>query len=352
MSVDLNNRAAVTALDPKEMLRLTDEFGAQCAKALSISRTVAAPALTGKPGLVVLSGLGGSAAGGDFVRALFEDQGSSPFLVNRDYHMPKFVGKGDVVFCASYSGNTEETLSAYADAKAAGATILVVTSGGKLKALAEADGFTVVTVPGGQPPRTALGFMLIPVIDLCVRMGLLPEQPFDAAFALLESCRSHWTVEGADSAAKDLAIALHGKLGILYGLGGWQALIANRWRCQINENSKNLAFFNAYPELCHNEILGWVIADKQGVEKYVVVTLSDGTESAKMKTRAAVTQRLVGSTATFFKVTALGSTLLEKLLSLTFFGDYVSIYLAALNQVDPENIDSINILKEELSKVS
>ncbi|HEY0867878.1 MAG TPA: bifunctional phosphoglucose/phosphomannose isomerase, partial [Fimbriimonas sp.] len=341
----------VTAIDPKGMLKYTDEFPKQCREALALARQVEAPTLSNRPNLVLLTGLGGSAAGGDFVRALFEEQAATPFLVNRDYHLPKYVGLGDVVFCCSYSGNTEETLSAYEDAKKAGAKIICVTSGGKLKEKADEDGNPVIQVPGGQPPRTALGYLLIPVVDMCVRLKVLPEQPFQEAFDALDAGVSAWSVEGTDAQPKEIAQALYGKLGILYGLGSWQGLIANRWRGQINENAKNLCFHNAFPELNHNEILGWVGAGKQGVGKYVVVTLSDGTESEKMKTRYKVTKKLIGSLAEFHEVQARGEALLSKLLTLTFFGDYVSIYLAALNQVDPENIDSINTLKAELAKV-
>jgi glucose/mannose-6-phosphate isomerase len=266
--------------------------------------------------------------------------------------LPKYVGPKTLVFATSYSGNTEETLSAYAEAKAAGATIVCVTSGGKLKELALADGFAVVTVPGGQPPRTALGFMLIPVLAAAIKMGLLPEQDFAKAFDLLEKLCEEWTIEGTNPIAKDMAKDLHGNLGIIYGLGPWQAIIANRWKGQINENSKNHIFVNQFPELNHNEILAWVKAGEQGVGKYLGIILEDGTESAKMKKRAEVTEGLVKDLCSFQHVAAVGETLLEKLLSLTYLGDFVSLYLAALNQVDPENIDSINILKTELGKVS
>jgi glucose/mannose-6-phosphate isomerase len=138
---------------------------------------------------------------------------------------------------------------------------------------------------------------------------------------------------------------------VLYGLGAWQATVANRWKGQINENAKVMTFANAFPELCHNEILGWVRAGEQGVAEWVGVVLQDGTESAKMKKRAEVTERLVREVATFHRVSAVGGSLLERMLSLVLYGDFVSLYLAALNGVDPENIDSINVLKSELATV-
>ena len=348
MSINLNDRASMMALDPHEMLRLTEEFPKQCREAMAIARAAVLQPLAEKPTLVVLTGMGGSASGGDFVRAIFEAEATMPFIVNRDYHLPNYVGADSLVFCASYSGDTEETLSAYADAKKAGAAIVVVTSGGQLRELAWADGFPVIQVPSGQPPRTALGYMMVPVLVACETLGLIPEQAFSKAFDLVQTTVNELSVGGSDSSAKELATKMDGGLSVIYGLGSWQGLMANRWRCQINENAKSLAFTNSFPELCHNEIMGWV----KGEGKFTAIVLQDGTESAKMKTRHRVTQELIGEKASFVDVTAKGESLLEKMLSLATFGDFVSIYLARLNEVDPENIDWLNTLKFELGKIN
>lgn len=349
----LDDPGFVTRLDPKGMYGHTLGFPDQCRKALEIARAVELPELEVRPGVIVLSGLGGSAAGGDLVRALFEAHGSTPFIVNRDYTLPNYVGVGDLVFCASYSGNTEETLSAYDFAHRSGAVVIAVTSGGKLAELARADGHTVVQIPGGQPPRTALGFMFIPVLDACERMGLLPKQDYEATFSLLDACSAKWgeAVLFADNKPKQIADALHGRVAVIYGLGFYQTLIANRWKGQINENAKNLAFPNGFPELNHNEILGWIRANEQGVANWVCLVLEDGTESEKMKARARVTESLIGNKAKFFHVHAQGVNPFQRLMSLTYFGDFLSLYLAALNGVDPETIDSIDILKRELAAI-
>ncbi len=349
--MNLSDRSVVTALDPHEMLRLTEEFPGQCRRALEIAQKAEKVILPRVPANALLTGLGGSAAGGDFVKAVFEAEGTIPFAVNRDYHLPKYVGPNSLVFCASYSGNTEETLSAYADAKAAGAMVVAVTSGGMLADLARADGFPVIIVPGGQPPRTAMGFMMFPVLWTCEALGLVSPQDYEEAFSLLEAGVADWTVEGG-SAAKELAVRLYGGLPIIYGLGGWQGLIANRWRSQINENAKQLTFFNTYPELNHNEILGWVNASKLSVGRFVGVRLEDSEVGIKMETRARVTESLIGSTCEFVGVSGQGVRLLSKMLTMASFGDFVSIFLARLNEVDPENIDSINTLKLELGKIS
>lgn len=353
MSQLLDDRAILTALDPGGMLSLTEGFPAQCREAHAIASTADLPRATTKPTAVVLTGLGGSAAGGDFVRALFEAGSSMPFTVNRDYSLPAWVGQGSIVFCASYSGNTEETLSAYEHACKKGAIVIAISSGGDLSRRVSAAGQSLISVPGGQPPRTAMGYMMVPVLVACERLGLLGAQDYETAFRLLEECRNDWSVENATTSnpTKQLALAFHGKLPVLYGLGSAQSVVASRWKSQIHENSKTMAHENAFPELCHNEILGWVGADKQSVGSWVVSVLEFGDESPKMKARASVVEQLVGSTASFHHVQARGSDLLSRMLSLTYFGDFVSLYLARLMGVDPENIDSINRLKEELAKV-
>jgi glucose/mannose-6-phosphate isomerase len=347
----LDDLAYVTRRDPKGMYALTADFPSQCERALEAADDAAVARW--EPENVVLTGLGGSAAGGDLTRCLFEAEGRVPFLVNRDYALPKFVGKETLVFAVSYSGNTEETIAAALDAKAKRAQVAVVTSGGRLAEMAREEGWSLVTIPGGQPPRTALGYLFLPVVRMCEAAGLLPERDYGSLVELLRRCVEEWGVGSRlpSNHAKAVARELYGCLPVLYGLGSWQGAVAYRWKGQINENAKNMASAHAYPELCHNEVLGWVGAKSQGVQQWRTVVLRDGGESAKMRTRAQVTARLTQDATTTSYVDALGDTLIEKMLSLTLMGDFVSLYLAALNGVDPENIDSINVLKAELAKV-
>ncbi|CAN5370147.1 bifunctional phosphoglucose/phosphomannose isomerase [soil metagenome] len=350
MCIDLNSRDSMKALDPKGMLELIEGFPAQCREALGIGMAAEISDLEARPGVVGLAGMGGSAAGGDFVRALFEAHGSSPFIVIRDYELPNYFGVGDLVFIASYSGNTEETLSIYEAAKHSGARIIAITSGGEVEKRAIADGYPIVRVPGGQPPRASLGYMLIPVIAVCQRLKLIPEQDFTAAFDRLDEVSKDYGVDAADNDAKKLASEMQGKVGVCYGLGTYKAYLANRWRCQFNENAKYLLFANAFPELCHNEIMGWVGAEKQA-PAYAGIILQDGTESENMKVRADVTAKVIGDKCHFHRVNARGESLIERMLSLTYIGDWASIYLARLNEVDPTEIENIDTLKSELAKL-
>jgi glucose/mannose-6-phosphate isomerase len=347
----LDHPTFVTRRDPKGMYALAVGFPEQCRAALRIAESTPISLVADGVRQVVLTGLGGSAAGGDFARALFEAQGRVPFSVNRDYTLPGYVGPDTLVFATSYSGNTEETLSAYADARRRGARIIVVTSGGELSSRAATDQVPVITIPGGQPPRTAMGFMLVPVLVAATRLGLLPVQDITGAADEAEAATTSWKAESPISAneAKRLGLALHGALGVIYGLGGWETVVAGRWKGQINENAKQHVFSHALPEMNHNEILGWEGTARLGVRQWVTLLLEDGTESDRMKLRAKVTLDLIARAGQAYRVKASGTTLLAKMLSLALLGDFVSLYLAALNEEDPYTINSIDQIKNALS---
>jgi glucose/mannose-6-phosphate isomerase len=347
----LDDPAFVAKHDPKGMMRLCMGFPAQCREAFSIARDAdLGQGLSGKP-QVVVTGMGGSAAGGDFLKALFDSCSTASCVVVRDYDLPSFVGPNTLVIACSYSGNTEETLSATKQAIDRGCKLLAVTSGGEMAELSESQGFPRIIIPGGQPPRTALGYLFIPLVCASVALGYLPEQDFQGAFLELDRCAKEWGVDSkyTSNQTKTLAAYLFGRVPLLYGLGPWQGIVANRWKGQINENAKIMAFANVFPELNHNEIVGWGHADKQNAAHWATVFLESGLESTRMQTRARVTRDIIQHKAETFTVTSRGETLLSKLLTLTYFGDFVSLYLAALYETDPEEIESINRLKKELA---
>ncbi|MCS7272842.1 MAG: bifunctional phosphoglucose/phosphomannose isomerase [Fimbriimonadales bacterium] len=351
----LDQSGLLQQLDPHGMMALTLDFPDQCERAYQIATDAPLPSLPREPRQVIVCGMGGSAIGGDYLRALFEEYGTLPVQVIRDYYLPNSVDVRTLVFAVSYSGNTEETLACYKQARAREAMIITLSSGGELQQRAHADGVPHIQVPGGQPPRTALGYLFIPLMRVCERLGLLPDlsQPYAHALKRLVQTRDALqpAVPYEQNPAKQLAQALYRRILLIYGSGGARATVALRWKGQINENAKQHAFAYTFPELNHNEILGWVKATDQA-SNWSVVVLRDPDESAKIRTRIAVTRQLVGERATWHELTAEGNSQLERLLHLTYFGDFVSLYLAFLNGVDPENIDYINILKAELAKVA
>ncbi len=348
----LNEIATIQIHDPMDMYNMTKNMPDECALAYEMGQ-MAAPdwPKTDKP--ITLCGMGGSAIGGDLTKSIFEQHSNVPFFVHKDYNVPNYVGKDSLVFISSYSGRTEETLSAYRAAKARGAKIIAITSGKGFAKMVKDDGFPVVKVYDHLPPRAAIAYLFMPVVALCEKMGYIPKQDVNNTVQLLNKLKEEYTVENPlhSNIAKQLATKLHQKLPLIYGLGAWQTAVAWRWKAQINENSKNMCYVHSYPELNHNELLGWVKSKEQGMKNCINLVIEDGTESTRMKKRAEVTESLIKDFCESIHITAKGNDSLSKIMSLVYLGDMTSIYLAALNKVDPESIDWINVLKKELCNV-
>lgn len=358
MAVDtsvLDDAARRAALDAQNMIPLTHEFPEQCRKALDIAQQFHPPTPRMPVQNVVVTGLGGSAVGGDLLRVLVEDNGEVPLVVNRDYQMPAFVNDRTFVIAASYSGNTEETLSAFEDAQDRGALLACVTSGGELAQRAAHYGTPVAFIPKGQPPRSAMGYLFIPMLMAAHKVGVIRRDPtgdLQNAITLLEKAREAWNadVPFEKNPAKQLAANLYGKLPILYGSQAYSTVVAFRWKTQLNENTKIHAYSNGYPEMNHNEILGWVLA-KQQVPNLAVVLLRDQMERPKIVARVETTKRLFARAAEVHEVFAEGQSLLARMLHAIYLGDWVSCYLALLYGMNPTDISYINLLKAVLEKI-
>ncbi|RMG26110.1 MAG: bifunctional phosphoglucose/phosphomannose isomerase [Armatimonadetes bacterium] len=353
MPEQLDSREFVLRADPRGMFGLAEAFPKQCREALELSERLDLDGVKGDYRNIVVCGMGGSAAGGDLLGCLLSEEGAIPSFTVRDYALPKWVGPDSLVVACSYSGNTEETLSATEEAIRRGCQVVCITSGGALAERAKAARLPLLQIPGGQPPRTALGYLFVPLVQAAVGVGALPEQPWDEALSVLESCLTDWGLEssGRRNAAKRLATRLYGNVPLLYGLGSWQGVVASRWKGQLNENAKCMAFANTFPELNHNEIVGWTLAETQVGKRWTVVILEDGTESARMQARARITRELIEPKAQTYTVTARGESLVSRILSLVYMADFVSLYLAALYGVDPYEIAAIDTLKRSLAEL-
>lgn len=351
----LDDPARRAAIDAQNMIPLTHDFPDQCRRALEIARQFNLPTPRLPIQNVVVTGLGGSAVGGDLVRVLVEDNGVVPVVVNRDYQMPAFVDDHTLVIAASYSGNTEETLSAFEDAQDRGALLVCITSGGELAQRASHYGAPVASIPKGQPPRSAMGYLFIPMLLAIHKAGVIRHDPTGDllnAIALLEQAREQWHADMPyeRNPAKQMAARLYGKLPIIYGSQPYSAVVAFRWKTQLNENTKIHAFANGYPEMNHNEILAWVLSKRQ-VPNAAVVLLRDRLERPKIVARVETTKRLFARAAEVHEFFAEGSTLLARMLYAIYFGDWVSCYLALLYGVNPTDISYINLLKSVLEKI-
>lgn len=301
---------------------------------------------------IVYAGMGGSA-----LAALISQSWPGhtvPFEVCRQYHIPAYVSDKTLFISSSYSGNTEETLAALAEAEDKGAKIAVIASGGKLQEIAEAKDYPFMLIPKVEQPRYAVLYNLKALITILVAAGLLKEEQvsaatFQQAGDFLKQKIAAWTatVPTKDNPAKKLAEELAGKSVVIYA-GPLMAPAAYKWKISFNENAKNVAWWNQYPEFNHNEMIGWA---SHPVEKpYGIVDLRSNLEHPRVQKRFEVTEKLLSGRRPAPNIVEVqGETILEQLLFAVAYGDFVSIYLALLNNVNPAPVDLVEKFKLELS---
>jgi glucose/mannose-6-phosphate isomerase len=341
------------SLDTRSMYSLIESFPEQIQAAAQSGRGMVFPDARNYRTLVI-AGLGGSAIGGDLAQAVAAPHLSVPIVVNRDYGLPYFVDSQSVVIACSYSGNTEETLSAYRRAREVSAPVVCVTSGGQLASLGKADECPVLQLAAGLPPRAALGHSLVAILTALKGMKLIPdmdESIVEAISILIRLRRLYATSNPAsDNFAKDMAISLAGKITAVYGSCGLMDAVAFRWRTQIEENAKNLALHQALPEMNHNELVGWVYPEEV-LRRVGVVMLRDRGDHPQVQHRFELTKELIEKRAgAFHEVWSEGESRLARILSVIYLGDFVSLYLAYLNNTDPTPVKVIDYLKKKLSE--
>jgi glucose/mannose-6-phosphate isomerase len=302
------------------------------------------------PGGLVVAGMGGSAIGGALARAALGDRASRPIVLARGYALPAWTMPDTTVLCASYSGNTEETLGVYEAAGALGARRIVATTGGKLAQAARAESVPVIPLPGGFQPRAAVAYSLVVALEVAGICGAGDRlhAEIDVAAAHAEQLVREWGPEGPeDSLSKTLARGLHGTIPQIAG-AGLTAPIAYRWKTQINENAKVPCFSHELPELDHNEIVGWQGARDLG--RFSAVFLDDSDLHPRVRQRIELTRGLIAAdAAATFRIDSIGENPTERLVSLVLLGDLVSLYLAVLRGVDPSPVEVIERLKNALA---
>lgn len=341
--------------DPKGMFDAVYKLPEQIQHAFEIGKGINVDVKPEDIDLVVISGLGGSAIGGNLLRVFVHDTCKVPVIVVRDYVLPAYVNSRTLVVASSYSGNTEETLSAYNDAREKGAKIVAITTGGKLAENAQKDNYPVIKIPSGLSPRAALGYSFIPLLMLLVKIGLIPsiEDQVEETVKILSDLREKYKPEipTDKNLAKRLTLKLWNKLPIIYGISGTTEVIAERWKGQICENSKAPAYFNIFSELNHNEVVG-TESPKHILGLFEVVMLHDTEDHQRNAIRMDITKDLIkGVVSGVNDIYSIGETRLARTFSLIYLGDYVSLYLASLYQNDPTPVKKIDILKGRLAEV-
>ena len=292
---------------------------------------------------IVICGMGGSGIGGRLVAKWVEDELTVPVYVINDYMLPKFVSKNSLVIGSSYSGNTEETISAIEEAINVGAHIVGICSGGKLQALCTENNFDVVIVPGGNPPRTALAFSITQLINILVNYGMVSAD----RLAELEAARQ--AIVSGENVIKDeaqkIAEFLKGNVGILYGTTKYEPVLI-RARQQFNENSKLLCWHHALPEMNHNELVGWGGGD----ERFATLFFTGDDLHRRNARRMEITKEVIRKKSSkVMEVKAVGNSNIERSLYLINIVDWASLYLSGLKGVDPIDIEVIDYLKGELA---
>ena len=341
----------IRAADPGNMLDRIKDLPTQVRDAWKIASAATLPPAYADVRNITVTGMGGSAIGGDLAAALLADELKIPMAIHRDYGVPAYVGRDSLVIASSYSGNTEETLSAFDAAKQRGARILALTTGGKVAELAKASGYPLVTFSYKAQPRAALGYSLGLVLGCLVRLGLVRDLKSDVDAALTDLATLEERVhEGArTNDAKKLAIDLHGRIPFAYG-AGVMGVMARRVKGQFNENAKNWSAFDVMSELNHNAVVGFP-HPPIAREALTVLLLRSDRDNPRHKIRFDVTAELLDRAN--IRHTTLrfsGQSMLSEVLQMTLFTDYVTFYLALLNGADPSEVRSIDHLKDRLAK--
>ena len=344
----LDSAERMKGLDSRDMLRMVADMPDHLSVGLDAGSSVDVG--RGSFDEVVVCGLGGSAISGDMVSAWLAETSSVPISVERSYSVPSHVGSESLVVALSYSGNTEETLSMVREAKGRGAAMVAVSSGGKLKEVAEAEGMPYCAVPSGLVPRATVGYMFGTLSGILERAGLCsPRDGVDEAKSVLAAMSGDCgpDVPTVGNPAKKLAHELHGTIPVTFG-HGLSRPVAKRWANQFNENAKMIAFSGELPEMNHNGIVGWIgDARSQG---YSAIFLDHDAGGPRMARRVAATKEMLRGQVRVFSSHAVGNSPVARMFSLVMVGDYVSVYSSFLRGEDPSTTVPIEELKKVLSE--
>jgi len=349
--MNLDDLDHLRAIDTQDFLRDVDALPDQVARAWSLAQTYPLPGSMRDIQQVVIAGMGGSAIGGALAQAYAAGACRMPITLWRDYDLPLWAGPRTLVIACSHSGETEETLSASQAALARGAPLLAITRGGQLAALAEAAGQPVWRFEHAGQPRAAVGFSLMLTLGVLARLGLIPDPAEDVAGAVaamrLQQPQLRAEVPVTANPAKRMAGQFMDRVPLVFG-GGHLAPVARRWKCQINEVAKALAFFDELPEMDHNSVAGTLYPERL-VGKGLALFLRSTFEHPRLARRAQVTREIY-MTAGFNTdaVEAVGPSRLAHMLTSLHYGDYAAFYLAICYDVDPSPVPQIDYLKEQL----
>ena len=346
MDTPLDDLTNIRRVDPRGMLEVITALPESAEDAIEVAEKVDLKVRRFRN--VVVAGMGGSAVGGLLLRDWLQQTSKVPIAVSRDYSLPGFVGRDTLLFAVSYSGGTEETLSAFEEGRVKGAKIVAFTSGNELWNRAKAARITTFKLPAGFQPRAAIAHQFLSLVVAARKVGIVQDSWWEVreAIDVLKAIREEMRLETPQwsNPAKKLATELHGYIPLVYG-GRIHEAVAYRWNTQLNENGKSPAGSSFIPEAFHNAIVAGE-ADKKLLENVCAVFLLDPTEGERV---TAKTRRFIDiikpSFGKVLEVQARGEGRLARMLSALYIGDYVSAYLGVLYGKDPSTVESIDRLK-------
>jgi len=348
----LDQQEKVKEIDKSDMLSHLMKTPDYCRDAVNRAKQVKVPEKL-KPKNIVIAGMGGSAIGGEILQDWLRDEFPIPIEICRDYSLPAYANKDTLFFANSYSGNTEETLSAFLDAVRRKCTAITITSGGHLLSFSEELQAPHVTIPSQLPPRVAIPYLFFPLPVLMEKIGLLSsrEEALQEAIQVLKKVGEENSpkILTESNQAKKLALELVETTPITYGFRQYQS-IAHRLKTQFNENSKVPSKHDVFPELNHNETVGWE-APETLTKNYSILLIRDPDEPPEIRRRIETTNSLAFHKAKkVLEIHARGEKKLAKMFSVLRIGDFASVYLAILQGIDPTPVKIIDEVKRALGK--
>lgn len=359
MEAKIADLKTLMAYDKENMYEVLKAFPEQIKKACEIGRKAPLFRRYNNPANIMVLGMGGSAIGGDLLRsysAVTPGAKHLNFTINRTYDLPGFTNNDYYIIASSYSGNTEETLSGFEQALKLSKNLICITTGGKLKKLAAENNIPVVGIPGGLQPRCALGYSFFPMLFLMIRSGAYEENArkeseaaIEELIPKLESKIGLYSNFTADNPAIALALAMRGKIPVIYSSSEGFDTVNIRWRGQIQENAKHAAFGALLPEMNHNEINAWSYPDcfrNSGLP----VFLQDPGDNPRVKLRFEALGKILEEKGYgVISLSGEGDYLLTRIFDLLYLIDWAAYYLALFNNVDPTAIPLIDKLKNFLA---
>jgi glucose/mannose-6-phosphate isomerase len=306
-----------------------------------------------KPENIIVAGMGGSAIGGELLKDLVRGKVQVPIEVSRAYSLPAYVNEKSLVLVVSYSGETEETLSSFLDALKKKCMVFCVSSGGSLLEFAERLGVPFLRVPVGFAPRAALPYLFVPLLVVLEKVGVVSgvSGELSEAIEVLGRVCGEYAPEKPvkENAAKGLAVGVCGSVPVAYGFGGFRG-VAERFKTQFNENAKVPSKWEFFSEVDHNEVVGWERAG--GLAGcFSAIFIRDKGEAEAIRSRIEITKGLMPEATKLFEVWSQGESVLARMLSVVCVGEFASVYLALLRDVDPTPVETISLLKAKVKRV-